>query len=380
MGVIDVLSQGSAQPLNDAFCVFGGLDCSFNEMLSFVRAAKEHQFIFGGGVWLLPKRINADTRFSAPVSEDQMVIVGKVNEKSDFVLAYERILRPFEVRTWIVFFGYLFGTLFIHVLLAKIFASPSNLINVCRHILLDFTQSRQTTENPERNSEPIQLWNKVAVGTLLFAVTTSSVVGILFYEISVVNFLFTRDDERLEKELSVLPLKDLEQYVVIKNDGAEIMFRALVGDNAQYIKESQLCSNATACYAKIDNTSDPAKLFFTFQSGLRHAQKGRKTCDLTAFRPRTPLSSIPQGWYYGPRISKARQMAIDIAISDSRLKHKFQSLINDAIPGEDCSAPSRRIEPPIIGWILATVIGLCMIPIVSAVIATVVLRRRTRQS
>lgn len=232
MDVIDILSERAGRPLHDAYCLLSGLDCPFDEMVKFVGAATEHLFIFGGGVSLLQRRITADTRATPPLTEDLMGVVGAVDEKSDFVQAYEKILRPFEVWTWIVFFVYLFGALLFHIALAVIFAKPREFINICRHILLDFTQSRQTTENPERNPEPIQMLNKVAVGTLLFAVTASSVIGVLFYEIAVVNFLFQRDEVPLEKELNNLSLKDLAQYVVVKNDGIEIMFRALVGENS----------------------------------------------------------------------------------------------------------------------------------------------------
>lgn len=259
--------------------------------------------------------------------------------------------------------------------LAWYLANPRSPINVCRHILLDFTRSKK------KNSEPIRMLNQVAVGIMLFAVTVSSVIGILSYEIAVVNFLFNSDDMFLEKELGSLSLKDLQQDVVVEKDGIETIFRALVGgEKSKLIKKSQLCSNPKECYDKLENDSDPAKFFFTFDNGFRYVQHETKACNLTVFKTRSPLSSVPAGWYYGSRVPKTRQIAVDKAILEHRMQHKIQTVINNGLPSANCSAKTNKIKPPFIGWLLLTVIAVCMVPILSTLIATGVLRNKTRAS
>lgn len=76
--IIDLLSTEKHQPLYDSFCLFGGPKCSFNDMVAFFGAAKEHQFIAGGFVFLMPKRIAADTR---ALTEDALIVVWKGQRK-----------------------------------------------------------------------------------------------------------------------------------------------------------------------------------------------------------------------------------------------------------------------------------------------------------
>lgn len=111
--------------------------------------------------------------FSAAV-EANLTVVGRKDAEKEINRAIRIILDPFQLWTWLVILAVFLGTAIVYVLLAIYFARPRTLMNVCRHLLLDFSQSWST--------EGERMLNIVSVRTLLFAVAASWVVLILFYE------------------------------------------------------------------------------------------------------------------------------------------------------------------------------------------------------
>lgn len=326
-------------------------------MLKFVEREKRHQFIFGGSVWIIPKRISSKSRASVAIHEDPIVVVGRENEKSGIKKSFINIFRPFDKGTWALIVCFYLTTSLLHMLLAYLFARPRTLTNVCRHVLFDFSMSR--------NSERARLWNIFAVRVLVFVVSVSSVLIILFYEITVVNFVLRNSPRSLQKDLRTLTIPELKSYIVVKDDATELLFKSLVNLEGKALIPGgkppwHQCDNIKDCYDKLRDPSHTAKFFFTFEHGLRHTMRSRKACDkLTIFETVSPLSSVSAGWYYGPSIPRYKQIAIDKAILDHRLQYKVQDLITKDKTSPICRTPAEvdKIPPEIIGWLLFFIAG-----------------------
>lgn len=352
-------------PLHDAQCVFGGSQCSFQHMLKFLERETRHQFIFGGSVWILSHRISNKSRASVPIHEDVMVVVGRKDRKSDIRQSFINVFRPFDKETWALIVGFFLAIFLLRVFFAYIFAQPRTFTNVCRHILFDFSMSK--------NSERVRLLNLLVVGVLVFVVSVSSIVLILFYEITVVNFVLRNSPKSLQKDLSELSISDRKSYIVVKDDGTELFFKSLVDPQGNISLRNppwQHCDNPDDCYNKLQDQSHPAQFFFTFEAGLLHTMKNKPGCaNLVIFETVSPISTVSSGWYYGPSLPRDKQIAIDKAILNSRSPNKVGGIISEDKSSAMCRTPTEvsRVQPDTIGWLLLIIAGSGFVTVAVAV-------------
>lgn len=212
-------------------------------------------------------------------------------------------------------------------------------------------------------------------------VSVSSILILLFYEITVVNFVLRRQPRTLEKHLSILTPDDLKSYVVVGDDGTQLLFRSLVDRDGKFETRKPTwknCDTPDACYKMLHDESQSAEFFFTFEYGNRYALRKTPACgNLTVFETVTPIASVSAAWYYGPRFPKDKQVEIDKAILEQRLQHKVQDVINKENPPLNCGAQTEvdNIKPGVIGWLLLTISVLGVIPISLAAIGTIYYRR-----
>lgn len=183
------------QPLEDSLCMFGGAECRFEDAMAFIRAAGSYQFIFGSSVWFLPARLTPNTTTSAPLREVQPVVVGRKEAEKEINSAISVILRPFSLWTWLLIVFCFVLAVFVRVALAQYFARPRTRMDLVLHLLSEFSRLGWRTEHE-------RLLNLVSVRTLKWSVAAAWVILILFYEISVVEFIFQK--ATLTKELGRL--------------------------------------------------------------------------------------------------------------------------------------------------------------------------------
>ncbi len=220
-------------PLDEALCVFGGPDCSFEEMMQFVAAQKHHQFVVGGLMFVLPHRLTENTRPASSLIEDQVVIIGRRDSRSPIVQAYSTILRPFKFETWMMLLGIFLLFLLVRIIIAVYFARPRKRHVIVRHLLGEY-DVRDNQLPLTQNEETLRLLNKTAVMSLTLAVSAFFVIVILFYEIAVVNFIFLKKTHALQKEFANLTPEEMKQYVIIKGGGTEVIWRSYVDPEKKY--------------------------------------------------------------------------------------------------------------------------------------------------
>lgn len=359
LDILDIL------PLIDSMCMYGGDECRFEDMMSFMRAASGYQFIFASSVWQLPQRMSENTTASVTVRGVKPVLVGLKEADGAVNRAIGVILRPFQLGTWLLILGVLLLAVGTYGALAWYFANPRSTMNVCRHLMLDFSQSN--------HDERELMLNKVSVRSLLFAVTAAWVILILFYEIAVVNFVFFQKPASLNEALRDLSPTGLRKYLVTKGDATELLFRAYLDPGGKYATGTppwQFCSSKEECYDKLLNNSDRGQFFFTYEQSRRFEQRKRGGCSkLTVFEPPSPLPSVPAGMYYSSGFPRSRIVEIDKAILQLSVDNKIQSEINKENPSLDCVADPRSIGPSVVGWLLLPIIVLAMIPILITVVS-----------
>lgn len=360
--------------LDDAQCVFGGLDCSVQDMVHFLEADDRHQFMFGGSVWILPDRISNNTNVSPALHEERILVVGHKTRQSDVEQSFDNVVRPFDKWTWALIVGFYVGVCVVHVSLSCYYAKPRDFANVCRHILCDYTKST--------NPETVRFTNTSSVGVLRFVVAFTSILIVLFYEITVVNYVFRNQPRTLEKDIRDLSPEELKTYVLVQGGGSELLFRSLVDPDGLFETKTppwRYCTSVDNCYDQLLGQLHGTQFFFTFEHGFRDKLRSRQTCDrLTVFETVSPLSSVSAGWYYGSRFPRNKRIAIDRDILGERLKNRIQDLLKRENPEPRCRASGTSIPPTTIGWPLLAISTVGTLILIILVVFTCWQRRSRR--
>ncbi len=117
----------------------------------------------------------------------------------------------------------------------------------------------------------------------------------------------------------------------------------------------------------------------TYEAVARFEIKERRACDLlTVYETQTPLYEFNAGWFYGSAVPIETQISIDQAILTLRLEDKIRELVTLSIDAKmklNCAAISDDIPPDIVGWLLLTIVSVCMIPVIFAVAFAAIIRR-----
>lgn len=107
--------------------------------------------------------------------------------------------------------------------------------------------------------------------------------------------------------------------------------------------------------------------------------KGSGACrELPIFETVKPVAAITTGWYFGSAFPNDKRIEIDKTILENR--NEVQVFLDDKIPRSRCGIPKPRITPEVIGWLLLSVVLLCLVPIGFAVITAILLRRKVKIS
>ncbi len=222
-------------PLDDSLCVYGGPACKFEGMMRFVASQRQHQFIVGGFMFFLPHRQTKDTRQSASLMEGKIAIVGRRPQSTRIRQAYTTILRPFQTSTWMLLLGFASFFVLIRAIISWYFADPRNADNFVKNIVGEH-DPKHIRPLSTANQERLRVLHKIAVVSLTFAVSAFGIITVLFYEISVVNFLFLKKTHNLQKKLSNLTPQEMREFIIIEGGGTEVIFTALADPHKKYEK------------------------------------------------------------------------------------------------------------------------------------------------
>lgn len=97
----------SMDALREAYCVWGGPDCTFSAMISVLNTTQpeSYKWVAGGFLFLLPQRIESKLLPSVSFLEDEIMLIGQPAKSMSALESWALIWRPFTRRGW----GFIFG-------------------------------------------------------------------------------------------------------------------------------------------------------------------------------------------------------------------------------------------------------------------------------
>ncbi len=230
-------------PLKDALCVFGGTQCTFNNMVDFVAEhstfREGYQFGISGLMFLVPNRISQRTIPSVPIIEGKMVVLGPRDPAQRRRDTLRTIIQPFRWDAWMMLGATLALLLVLSFLKYCLYTEKKkrSFYNYVRSLVGDDVSD--PIFNPKNASEltmeerkwlrglqeESKLMNKVSGTALGLAGAALLTISILFYEIAVVNYIFAQTVQHLGKDVQNLTQRELSNYLVMGSAAQEIIWR-----------------------------------------------------------------------------------------------------------------------------------------------------------
>lgn len=230
--------------LDNAQCVWAGSRCTFNEVVKFVsdraqdNSTKAYMFGVTGLVAQLPSRVSLDALTTVTLYESEIIILRSNTEHSGEIKgAFSQVFRGFELGTWLVLAGFLVLLLLLALFVSITFTQSCSTIDILMHAIGDHHEA-QIPEHLERGDARRSRRAFHRASTLLLGIAFSAfvLITILFYEISVVNFIFNEQAEQLPKPLSEYSDKELSRFSVLRNATPENVLRRAVDNTGKRFK------------------------------------------------------------------------------------------------------------------------------------------------
>ena len=209
----------------DDLCIYTGPSCEFNHLVDFtqVMASEGYRFASSGYLLETPAR-HCLHHASVPIADDTVVIIGEREKKSSPAI---RIFEPFHWGSWLIFvFTFISFLIVCFVISWKLHANKTRFIGDGLQLLLGRERSTQLKDDIPATQEgglsrSIAARDSIVGALLRMSVGSSILIFILFYEVAVVNVLFSERTPTLSKQISRLTLDELKQYGILQNSALE---------------------------------------------------------------------------------------------------------------------------------------------------------------
>ncbi len=224
---------------SDPLCVWAGSTCSFNNMVDFVWLAAQsaetssYQFAISGFLTILPRRVSLYTFPTTPFLDSDVLILGPNHEPQGPIRsAFQQVFRAFQLPTWLLLACVVLLFILLTLIVSAVFSTPSTAANILANLFGDRCQDRRYSSESVRGAAvlsgavlKLRLMHRATIILLGISFTAFTMITILFYEVSVVNFIFTRNGFELGKDVSTLTNSDLRLYSVAKGTAEESVWR-----------------------------------------------------------------------------------------------------------------------------------------------------------
>ncbi len=329
-------------PLSDAQCVWGGTDCSFDDMIEFVNRTSvdgrpKHKFIAGGLLFSLEYRLSSRTIPSVPLLEDRLIIIGPRNDdRVSWANAWEALWRPFTTKAWVMLFLTTGSVIFLRVWISFHFTDPFTWQQFRDNLLGDYIHTNIGNANRvanaavERHKDPAEL--RRLNSYISNGVKILFVIIILYYEIAVVDFIF---QDRQDETNRISP----GEFALTKSSTMSRVFRTEFLNRTK--RRNQACPRGKPCWLELDtiqdvyftitsqnNTkSDVHQNSYVYENFNRYwFRRNSSLCGELQVVEYEPLNRKVAGvWYYSSNIELERRVEIDRAILDMRERDEVRS-------------------------------------------------------
>ena len=209
----------------DDLCIYTGASCEFNDLVDFIKIKASEDYRFGISGYLLETPVrHCFHEASVPLADDTVVIIGR-REKTR--LAATRIFEPFHWGSWLIFVLTFISFLIVCMMIGwKLRMHKRRCIGDGLQLLLGQQGSTKLEDDirmakGDTVARSIGTRNAIVSALLRVSVGSSILIFILFYEVAVVNVLFSERTPTLTKKVSRLTTSELKTYGILKNSALE---------------------------------------------------------------------------------------------------------------------------------------------------------------
>ncbi len=225
-------------PLNNSLCLYAGKECTFDGVAAFIEKnasfKMNYRFATSGLTLLTPSRVSQFLFPSAPILDGKVVIVGDRKVGPSAQEGFRAVLAAVDSTTWIAFFSVLLLFAILHCMTALAFGRTRSFRSYVQYLLGDPSTLSKGEEKQIYLGE-FRLANRLAIISLRTAFSAFMLISILFYEISVVNYLFIRGSVVDVEHLST---SDLSEYIVPRGAEYENVWRKHGKSAQSWIRET----------------------------------------------------------------------------------------------------------------------------------------------
>lgn len=369
-------------PLEDAYCIFNGDECSFNDEIDFLsdsyRKNPSHQFIVAGIMFIMSYRINNDSIPSTPFTHGPILIVGPIESRHlTFTEALHVVSGPFEPMAWhfilviLLFFAIVrigISLSFTHPLswlalwwnIWGEYATAERHINVdaetsmhtldlSRDSLYEFAEAKRLTgfrrSKYEESREMLCFYNKYwSISAKLFLFLT-----VLFYELALFNHVFEIMARPPKRNIANLTENDMKKFVLLRDSGIEKYFKLTADPRGEYNSSVSVpwvrVSSLDAAYRYVLDSKN--KTFsVSYDWSLILEMNRNQTCDKLTFYETDVKRSYNGGWFYSKGVRDKNRVAIDKSLSELVELGKADDLLHehDASEYKYCGRNEPRVN------------------------------------
>lgn len=378
-------------------CVWGGPDCSFNNMVDFIdKTAKKKEtrpYRFAGTGLLTENadRTRPHVIPSKSLFTEELVIYG-VDERRETRRAFpfQSIWQPFHAFTWLSLVTFIVAVIFAAILTARAFGpcpfSCRSFATYVVHGYSDYsvaawtpppktrdssclTPEEREREYAQRITDRLATY-KLARTLIRYARHVILIVFLLFYEMAVAKFLFVEQRRPLIKDILKVKSQDgLKHYCVEKNAATEdTWYRTVVGSghkNDSLIRWHRGQNNRECFDWVLDeknigwNTSkgkERPRFVVGFKSAGTYQVLRLDSCKrMKIFRTVPALYQFGAGWIFGSTVPEEERLAVDRDFGNVKLSKELNSIAKEDIGTLDsanCKTIFRDIDIQVLGIVV----------------------------
>lgn len=367
-----------------AWCVYAGPPsaCSFNDLAAFIASPQLTQFHLAitGLVLETPQR-QCNHVPSASILDNSMILLGRLDAVPPLESAaavFHQLTQPFHPTTWailaaiILFFLLVCFAIACHLHGAVRPAIPTALMvflgardeamaaAACR-----MGKARAAAAAPSvpttPPSSPVGLVLHArsryvfALSMHRIAVLALAAVFLLFYEVAVVNFLFSQQTATVKVAVTRLTREQLAQYAVLRGSALETVWNATVdqeagaNDGTDETIPWQRCTVTPECMDWAANPDHPVRFVVTFDVAGRYLLATRSSCgEMMIFETKETLFNFNAGWLYNEGSDEEFRMRVDRELVGLRINGTTRRLIDEAVGDFSCETEVRADIGPLV--------------------------------
>ena len=355
--------EGARPSTRDAYCVYSGPDCTFDDEVSFIGDAvaasgdNNYKFIIGGRVMFMPNRRTVNIVQSAPIFTDSMVLMHRRRTpEHSFDNAWKNVFKPFKRASWLVGIVFLLIQVLVLITYAQCFSGAAqNQPNVVTWLVNGV---------PGTNPEQKMAWNLLVLGFTVFVT-----VLITLYELAVAFSIFHRPDP-LVTSFNQLASLGLNRFGVVRESASETKFRILV-DKESVFNDSTIPWERMESLKTLITALKRKKLdyIFTYELNVKFHLYSQKLCDLISVSP-LHLAAVG-GWYYATTIESTVRTRIDKILNHLWATEALQEMYKFDEKPLDCGASITQVDYSV----LVILLGLTVAPLLVLTVLSMIKAR-----